>query len=417
MRKDLQTSTQTQQQFLLNQQNLFKKQPSQWQEQLPLQQQLILQEPLEQQKDFLISQESFLQVIQQSSNQLHVVLTHQQTTQQQQNPINLLQAFNKILSDQEQFINQHQQLIQEKQNSVNVQINKANCLDCENDYVITRKDVYNAYIQRHQDHTYLTNGHLKAILVPNNVNDAIESENNDHGWPNLFWSNSNQLQDHQNLQSEYQYLKTNYDKLQKNSQKYQNDFQETDSADQLSKDILTLHNSLDTFCGLKRGVEIYESEVKELLKRFGRLLIGDIRNNKNLISGLLERHVIETVIDKCKEYFKENNKDDEQDNDQRLEAKIVKTTDQLLKLATTTKLWQQVYSVLGNRGFSNIKENKKHQLIVNLGTEVAELMNRYRKFKDQKNFVENEKMIDEIVKQIVNIFLFRLKVQEPVVAD
>ncbi|CAG8645914.1 19401_t:CDS:1, partial [Racocetra persica] len=45
---------------------------------------------------------------------------------------------------------------------------------------------------------------------------------------------------------------------------------------------------------------------------------------------------------------------------------------------------------------------------------VVELMNRYRTFKNPQKLLENEEMIDEIVRQVVNIFLFRLKVQEPI---
>ena len=41
-------------------------------------------------------------------------------------------------------------------------------------------------------------------------------------------------------------------------------------------------------------------------------------------------------------------------------------------------------------------------------------MNRYRKVTDKKKLAENEKNINEIIRQVVNIFFFRLKVQEPI---
>nr|CAG8618268.1 7401_t:CDS:2 [Entrophospora candida] len=223
-----------------------------------------------------------------------------------------------------------------------------------------------------------------------------------------------------------------------NATSFQLGSQDSNSAGQLSKDIGNLHKNLDKFCGLKKGIKINESEVKELLRKFGCSIAGSkIHNSKNLISGVLERHVIETIIEKTQNYFnndKGNKQDDEQDDEkqQSLEAKIVKTTEQLSKLtdsistyrtgdeevskATSTKLRQQIYGVLGNRGFSNIAvgKDKKHPLIATLQEDILDLMNRYRTIKNPEKLSEIESIIDEIVRQAVNIFFFRLKVQEPV---
>ncbi|CAJ0827331.1 21421_t:CDS:2 [Entrophospora sp. SA101] len=215
--------------------------------------------------------------------------------------------------------------------------------------------------------------------------------------------------------------------------------QDSNSAGQLSKDIGNLHKNLDKFCGLKKGIKINESEVKKLLRKFGCSIAGSkIHNSKNLISGVLERHVIETIIEKTQNYFnndKGNKQDDEQDDEkqQSLEVKMVKTTEQLSKLtdsiskyrtgdeevskATSTKLRQQIYGVLGNRGFSNIavgKEDKKHPLIATLQKDILDLMNCYRTITNPEKLSEIESIIDEIVRQVVSIFFFRLKVQEPV---
>ncbi|CAG8503318.1 26453_t:CDS:2 [Dentiscutata erythropus] len=339
------------QQFLLEQQNLLQEQP-------PLLQQE--QQPLQQEQQNLLQEQQPLQ------------------RQEQLLPQELLSTFDKILSDKQQFISEQQQFIRVKQNSVNKQINP----------------------------TYPTCDYLKAILAPNNANNIIESGNNGFG------CDRNALLRNLKLKDDYiNDLKKANDDLRNKAIKYQLalghatgshlENQDSDSADQLSKDIHTLHNRLDKFCGLKRGVEIKESEVKELLERYDCQLIGEIRNNKNLISGLLERHVIETIINKSNKYFKENNEDDEQDNDQRLEAKIVNTTKQLLELINVVPE-------------NHTGTDEEHQLIVKLQTEIAKLMNHYCTFKDQKKLSENEEMIEEIVRQVVNIFLFRLKVQEPI---
>jgi len=299
----------------------------------------------------------------------------------------------------------------------------------------------------------------------------------------------------QTLETHRNDLKKANEKLKKEAIKYQSALgnatsfhlgsQDSDSAGQLSDDIRTLHNNLEKFCGLKRGGEVKEPEVKELLKKFGCSITGKInKDHKNLISGLLERYVIETIIEKAKEYFcvqkndKDNKNDEEQpkgnddkklkendektektqvDNDkpskgndgekqngndgeqddekkqQSLEVNIVNTTERLLKMidsistsrvgndevskAASTKLRQQIYGVLGNRGFSNIvieKEDKKHPLMVNLRNDIIGLMDRYRIIKKKERLLENEELIDEIIRQVVNIFFFRLKVQEPV---
>ncbi|CAH1771116.1 8593_t:CDS:1, partial [Entrophospora sp. SA101] len=202
--------------------------------------------------------------------------------------------------------------------------------------------------------------------------------------------------------------------------------QDSNSAGQLSKDIGNLHKNLDKFCGLKKGIKINESEVKKLLRKFGCSIAGSkIHNSKNLISGVLERHVIETIIEKTQNYFnndKGNKQDDEQDDEkqQSLEVKMVKTTEQLSKLtdsiskyrtgdeevskATSTKLRQQIYGVLGNRGFSNIavgKEDKKHPLIATLQKDILDLMNCYRTITNPEKLSEIESIIDEIVRQVV----------------
>src|SRR5206468_4028023 len=117
-------------------------------------------------------------------------------------------------------------------------------------------------------------------------------------------------------------------------------------------------------------------------------------------------HVIETIIEKTKEYLdlQGHVKSDEQQN---LEAKIDKTTKQLLKLtdlisttrtgsdeiskATSTKLRQQIYGVLGNRGFSNIKgdDEKRKSINLKMKKKNVKINNRYRKFKKEKKKSEN----------------------------
>ncbi|PKY39138.1 hypothetical protein RhiirA4_452291 [Rhizophagus irregularis] len=256
------------------------------------------------------------------------------------------------------------------------------------------------------------------------------------------------------LESEWQKLKGHNDNLKKEASEYQSALgdatsfhlgnQDSDTASKLSKDIGNLHHNLEKFCELKKGIEIIndQKEIDNFLKNYDCSIKGAIKENKNLISGALERCIIEIIIKKAEEYFNheendKNNKEVDEQGDKRqqqnLEAKIVKTTDLLLEMinsfstirtgndkiskSTSTKLRQQIYGILGNRGFSNTvldeSDGKEHPFVEKLRKEILDLMNRYRKIKDQEKLAEHEKIINDIIRQVVNIFFFRLKVQEP----
>ncbi|KAF0428018.1 hypothetical protein F8M41_005933 [Gigaspora margarita] len=291
-------------------------------------------------------------------------------------------------------------------------------------------------------------------LQTNNQELKLNYQNIEAIYQSLKIDHQNLEAKHRNLDSMYKnqeksvmtnlklidYLTKTNNNLKKEVTKYQSalgdatsfhlGYQDSDSSGQLSKDILVLHNNLDKFCGLKKVAVINESEVNELLNKYNCSITGNINKNKNRISGLLERYIIETIIKKSKEYFKfqEYDKDIEQ-GDPNLELKVINTTEQLLRFtksiseyrsgtdvvskAITTKLRQQIYGVLGNRGFSNIGD-KEHPLIVKLRSEITDLMNRYRTIANKEKLLEINAMINTIIRQVINIFLFRLKVQEPV---
>nr|CAG8435556.1 14299_t:CDS:1 [Entrophospora candida] len=267
-----------------------------------------------------------------------------------------------------------------------------------------------------------------------------------------FKENNDRLEKLLNLKDkEIDYLKEANEKLKKEAIKYQSALgdatsfhlgsQDPNSAGQLSKDIHDLHNNLVKFCGLRKAdADVNISTVKELLRKFGCSLTVSNKistTDKILISGALERHVIEMIIEKTKNYLKKvNEKDAKQDDENRqqsLEAKIVNTTEQLLELtnliptyragtdevtkATSTKLRQQIYGVLGNRGFSNMVADggKRHPLIVGLQKNILKSMDDYRTIKNpEEKLPEIKKLIDMIIRQVISIFFFRLKVQEPV---
>ncbi|RHZ81100.1 hypothetical protein Glove_123g102 [Diversispora epigaea] len=135
---------------------------------------------------------------------------------------------------------------------------------------------------------------------------------------------------------------------------------------------------------------IIDTEVKKLLKEYG----CSIENpNRNLIKGVLQRRIIEMIINKVENYFKTG-----EENEQSLETKLVSTTDKILEYmesfsthrvgvyeitkAAPIKLRQLVYAVLGNRGFSKKNDESEHQFITQLRYEVVKEINQYRTVED-----------------------------------
>ncbi|CAG8589339.1 11566_t:CDS:1 [Ambispora leptoticha] len=472
----LQELSQEQQASLREQVNIM-------QEELSQEQLVFLQENCLKQQEELLQQDTFLQ----RNNGLQAFLEQQHIQTENQG---------KLLSRKQQVFLQKQELLLQKQRK------SIKRLVYEIDSIITNKNVYVEYILHNLSPNNSLKTNVKDEI--NNNMETIQNKstwiNNTLG---MFGLSDNKLhelksqnqvlkkqnhelqsQTHQ-LQSQNQQLQSQIHQLQLQNHQWQSqndilqrkleerrqqikeliksneDFkretteyqlalgdatnfhlgsQDYNNAGQLSKDIHTLHDNLEKFCGLKKGVDVKEMEVKDFLERFGHSIAGNIRkgNNKILIAALLERHVLEElIIKKVGEYFdaQENNINSEQDDkeqQQSLEIKIVNATEQLIKLlnsistkragtdkiskAVSTKLRQQIYGVLGERGFSNIvinEEEKEHPLIINLRASIIDFMNRYRTIKDEERLLEHKMLVDEIVRQAVRIFFFRLKVQEP----
>ena len=344
---------------------------------LQSQQQLLqqLQNLLEERQENLNQQLQFIEVLGQNG-----ILYQQQlfiNEQQQQQLFNLLQKrqdilLNKRQSTQTQLdIIKSEQLFIQREQFVQEQVTRQiNCLEIGENCTIVSNEIY--------DECILKNPYFLSVNDPKNTknthdekleskcreleikNKDLETKNkelkrNSNSYSLRFFSdNGRQIQELQsendklknkcqilqancqNLQTNCQILETHRDdlkkaneKLKKEAIKYQSALgnatsfhlgsQDSDSAGQLSDDIRTLHNNLEKFCGLKRGGEVKEPEVKKLLEKFGCSITGKInKDHKNLISGLLERYVIETIIEKAKEYFcvQKNDKDNKNDEEQ-----------------------------------------------------------------------------------------------------
>ncbi|RHZ86927.1 hypothetical protein Glove_42g25 [Diversispora epigaea] len=189
----------------------------------------------------------------------------------------------------------------------------------------------------------------------------------------------------------------------------------------LANDIEDLKYQLENFCTLKK-TKIEDMKVKRLLSKYH---CSTEKPNKNLIKGVLQRCIIEMIIKKVDKHFKTD-----EENKQSLETKLVSTTDKILEYmksfsthrvgvdeitkAAPIKLRQLVYAVLGNRGFFKENDESENQFIMQLRNEVVTEINQYREVTDtvKKNIIES--MAIEIIRQIIMIFFFRFKIQEPV---
>ncbi|CAG8570955.1 2600_t:CDS:1, partial [Scutellospora calospora] len=198
---------------------------------------------------------------------------------------------------------------------------------------------------------------------------------------------------------------------------------------QLSSEIKKLRIDLEYFCKLRKSIaSINEQSMKKLLKIYKCSAVFSGKNyNKNLLEGLLQRHIIQETISKAEKYLN----DDEFHTKTCLEAKIQSVTNRLQEYTTAlsmqcfgtdkvssaipTKLRQMVYTLLSNRGFSQNKDKREHPVIERLTKDILNIMSNCRTIIDPVKNKDIESMAIKIVQQIIVIFLFRFKVQEPII--
>ncbi|CAG8665078.1 410_t:CDS:2, partial [Ambispora gerdemannii] len=208
-----------------------------------------------------------------------------------------------------------------------------------------------------------------------------------------------------------------------------------DNVGQLINDIKGLKRDLEMFCSLKR-TDVNEEEAKKLLNMYGHSTetMGK-KLNKTLIQGVLQQHIIKTVIQEADKRLKnagiQEANEQFQTEGKYLEANLVSTMNKFLEYmddfskyrvgtdevihAAPTRIRQLVYAILSNRGFETPNKEGEHPFIAQLREKIVEEVNRYRTIKKPERKTEIELMVIVIIRQIISIFCFRLKVQEPVV--
>ncbi|CAG8745341.1 10321_t:CDS:2 [Gigaspora margarita] len=231
---------------------------------------------------------------------------------------------------------------------------------------------------------------------------------------------------------------------------------DSNNIGQLLNDIKQLKKDLESFCTLGKS-QYNIASIEKLLKKYNCLGKVKFPEDLNLVEGLFQRYIVETIIKKAENYLKLEGtnkaakrivKDKLLDtinlslindlasrfsNVEHLEVKINYSitqlqdyTDLLLKNSIETDkvssaipimLRQLVYALLSDRGFSQINDKDKneqyeHPFILSLADEIKKEMNDIRKInKETRRKIESK--TTEIVRKIIVIFLFQFKVQEP----
>ncbi|GBC08047.1 hypothetical protein RclHR1_07890014 [Rhizophagus clarus] len=198
---------------------------------------------------------------------------------------------------------------------------------------------------------------------------------------------------------------------------------------QLKKDILELQRTLENYVtSLKPKIDININEVNILMKQYGcqKEIISE-NLDRPFIKGVLQRKVLQQIFEFIGNYrkYKEEEFSLESDIDSKARELLVLIkrfsetrvgTDEVSKVSAI-KIRQQIYEILGNRGFSDIISSQNthiHNFIYHSGQTLNEIMNQYRRINDVERKNEVEQLAPILVRDVLRIFWFRLIVQEPV---
>ncbi|PKY53943.1 hypothetical protein RhiirA4_409449, partial [Rhizophagus irregularis] len=164
-----------------------------------------------------------------------------------------------------------------------------------------------------------------------------------------------------------------------------------------------------------------DSKVKKSKFTYTLNSSSELNDYMPLIKAVLQRHVLRTILDYFDKYNRKNSlelqflkqAEDLENLAKRLEKE--RTGSDAITSALSVKIRQQSFAALGNRGFSNIKEtNTLHDFIKDSKDKLNKEMESYRKILDAKKKEDVEKKVTDLIREVVRLFYFRLKTQEPI---
>ncbi|CAB4378095.1 unnamed protein product [Rhizophagus irregularis] len=197
----------------------------------------------------------------------------------------------------------------------------------------------------------------------------------------------------------------------------------------LKNDILKLQNTLENYVThLKPNMDLNINEIQKLAQEYGCLNEITTENpDKIFIKAILQRKVLDLVSNFIFELVKF------QGDPVALESDIESKATELLRLietfsttragtdevtdASRIKIRQEVYGILGNRGFNDMIDDsgkmRMHEFIAYVSNELNKMMNFYRKINDPNRKEQVDAMAPKLIQDIYKLFWFRVNVQEP----
>src|SRR3954454_22983351 len=193
------------------------------------------------------------------------------------------------------------------------------------------------------------------------------------------------------------------------------------------QDILDLQKILEKYVtNLKPNMDIDIEKIQSLAQKYGCLNEVTTKNSdKPFIKALLQRKVLDDILDLFQGLSKYK-------DEVALEFDIELKTKELLSLiekfsitrvgtdkvvnVAAIKVRQQVYGILGTRGFSDIigsEGNHVHDFITSVSNNLNDMINQYRRIKDLIKKEEVEALAPKLIQDTYKLFYFRFKVQEP----
>jgi hypothetical protein len=198
----------------------------------------------------------------------------------------------------------------------------------------------------------------------------------------------------------------------------------------LKNDILKLQNALENYVThLKPNMDLDIQEIQLLAQKYRCSNKITVENpNKPFIKTLLQRRVLDLLFENSHILSKYRGQN------VALELDIESKTKELLKLieefsktrvgtdevinAAAIKIRQQVYGILGNRGFNDMigldGNIYAHNLISYASKNLNRMMNRYRNIKDVDRKEQVEAIAPKLIQDYYKLFWFRVNVQEPI---
>ncbi|CAG8740099.1 1276_t:CDS:2, partial [Dentiscutata erythropus] len=270
-----------------------------------------------------------------------------------------------------------------------------------------------------EDEVELTDAHEKISELYKELDDVkkknkeIESENHklhqaDH---NKEMALVNITNERNNLISRYNSLVRAFEELTKKNEElkveaahYQSKLgdaknfklgdDDPNNSTALTRDIEHLQDNINSYARVKKGVTLNLETAQNALQQYGCSLenvANEDSEEKILIKWLLQRILIQNVTDMMGRYLKNHSSQLVPEGNRELE--LIHTTSKMTELlgefnkhrdgvdevtqVAPIKLRQQIYAVLGDRGFADIKgEQKEHPFITHVSTYIDLLMSR-----------------------------------------